>query len=367
LSELLSKIGEVADSIQSMKGDFNTRIGELERRAARARDHVPAKTGPSLGEMVIASDGFKELTSSFRGKTTLKFPNVESATITSGTDSTGATTSSGTSLVPAARVPGIIDPLVQQFSIRSLLPQTPTISSAVEVGVETGFTNAFRPVTETTTKPTSDIQFNLKSFPVRTLASIFKASRQIMDDAPMLASYINKRGTYGLKLVEEGQLLTGNGTNQNLSGLIPQASVYDDSRNSTGDDELRVLLHAISQASEASAPVTGIVLSVKDWYNILGIRDNMGRYLSAGPFSTTPPRIWGLPAIPSLSMNDGDFLVGSFGSGVGAEIFDRMGIEVLLSTEDGDNFSTNQVTIRVENRLTLATYRPEAFVSGSFS
>jgi HK97 family phage major capsid protein len=151
-----------------------------------------------------------------------------------------------------------------------------------------------------------------------------------------------------------------------LKGIIPQASLYDDSRNSTGDDELRVLLHAISQASEANAPVTGIVLSVKDWYNILGIRDNQGRYLSEGPFGVTAPRIWGLPAIPSQSMNDGEFLVGSFGSGVGAEIFDRMGVEVLLSTEDGDNFSTNQVTIRVEERTCIVTYRPEAFVSGSF-
>jgi HK97 family phage major capsid protein len=222
-------------------------------------------------------------------------------------------------------------------------------------------------VTETTTKPTSDLTFNLKPFQVRTLAHIFQVSRQIMDDAPMLASYINKRGVYGLKQVEEQQLLTGNNTGQNLHGLIPQATAYDDSRSSTGDDEARVLLHAISQAAEANAPITGIVISQKKWFDIMGIRDNQGRYLGEGPFGVTAPRIWGLPTVPSNSMAENDFLVGSFGSGIGAQIYDRMGVEVLLSSEHADNFVTNQLTVRIENRLTLVTYRPEAFVSGSFS
>lgn len=81
--------------------------------------------------------------------------------------------------------------------------------------METGYTNAARPVTETATKPQSDLTFNLVQFPVRTLAHVFQISRQIMDDAPGLASYINKRGTYGLKQVEEQQFLTGNNVGQN--------------------------------------------------------------------------------------------------------------------------------------------------------
>ncbi|WP_264755294.1 phage major capsid protein [Klebsiella michiganensis] len=40
-------------------------------------------------------------------------------------------------------------------------------------------------------KPKSDIKFELKSAPVRTIAHYFKASRQILDDAPGLASYID--------------------------------------------------------------------------------------------------------------------------------------------------------------------------------
>jgi HK97 family phage major capsid protein len=367
LSELLSKVTEVADSIKAMRGDFDTRIGELERRAARGDRAGNVSVGKSLGEMVTASDEFKELTSTFRGKALIKLPGAELATITSGTGTVGATTDAGTSLVPAARVPGIAEPLTQTFFVRNLIPALPTISNVVEATVETGYTNNARPVTESTTKPTSDLTFNLKPFPVRTLAHLFQCSRQILDDAPGLAAYINKRGVYGLKQVEEQQMLLGNNTGQALHGLIPQANAYDEGRTSTGDDEARVLLHAISQAAEANAPVTGIVISQKKWFDIMGIRDNQGRYLGEGPFGVTAPRIWGLPTVPSNSMAENDFLVGSFGSGVGAQIYDRMGIEVLLSTEHGTNFSDNEVTIRIENRTTLVCLRPEAFVAGSFS
>jgi HK97 family phage major capsid protein len=367
LSELTAKVTEIADRFKVVSGEHATRIDQLEKRAARGdRGNGSVSAAPSLGEMVVASDEFKELTSSFRGKALIKLPGVERADITSADTTVGAGRSAGTSLVPGARVPGIVDPLTQQFFVRDLIPALPTVSSAVEATVETGFTNSARPVTETTTKPKSDLTFNLVSFPVRTIAHVFQISRQIMDDAPGLAAYINKRGTYGLKQVEEAQLLTGNNVGQNLHGLIPQASAYDTGRSSTGDDEARILLHALSQAAEANAPVTGIVISQKDWFNILGIRDNQGRYLSDGPFGTTAPRIWNLPVVASNSMNAGEFLVGSFGSGVGAQIFDRMGVEVLISSEHGENFVNNELTVRIEERLTLATLRPEAFVSGSF-
>jgi Phage capsid family len=99
-------------------------------------------------------------------------------------------------------------------------------SNSVEWPVETSFTNNARPVTEGQGKPYSDLTFDLRSAPVRTISHMFKASRQILDDAPALASHINRRGTYGLQFVEEQQILTGNGTGQNVLGIVPQATAF---------------------------------------------------------------------------------------------------------------------------------------------
>jgi HK97 family phage major capsid protein len=59
------------------------------------------------------------------------------------------------------------------------------------------------------------------------------------------------------------------------------------------------------------------------------------------------------------------FLTGAFR--LGAQIFDRMSMEVLLSTENEDDFVRNMITIRAEERLALAVYRPQAFIYGSLS
>jgi HK97 family phage major capsid protein len=61
----------------------------------------------------------------------------------------------------------------------------------------------------------------------------------------------------------------------------------------------------------------------------------------------------------------GAFLVGSFR--FGATLYDRMGIEVLLSSENADDFEKNLLTMRAEQRLALAVKRPASFISGTFA
>ena len=108
----------------------------------------------------------------------------------------------------------------------------------------------------------------------------------------------------------------------------------------------------------------GIVLNPLDWRAIQGIKDSEGRYLSS-PFSELLERLWQMPIATSKAMDTGDFLVGSFQRG--AQIFDRMDTEVLISTEDRDNFIRNMVTVRAEERLAFIIKHPGAFVFGNFA
>jgi HK97 family phage major capsid protein len=317
-----------------------------------------------LGDHLVAAEQFKntDMTGGWRGAIRV---GVERADITSADTSVGAGRSAGTSLVPGMRVPGIVAPPNRQFTIRDLLAPGQTSSSSVEYVKEVGFTNNARPVTETTTKPKSDITFNMVTSPVRTLAHIFKASRQILDDAPGLASYINARGTYGLKYVEETQLLTGNGTGQNLNGIVPQATAFAPAFNADDEQGIDRLRLAVLQVVLAEYPASGFVLNPVDWARIELTKDSQGRYIVGNALSPIGPTLWNLPVVQTQAMASGEFLTGAFN--IAAQIFDRMGVEVLLSTENSTDFENNMCTIRVESRLALAVYRPEAFVAGDIS
>ena len=360
VARMIERLGE---KFESATNDLGARIGDLEKRAARLPDNDNyAGKRQDFAAVVMANDEVKRLTSDFRGKARVRLSG-EMAAITTAPATVGSNTSAATSLVPTQRQADIVTPAERRFFIRDLIATSPTTAGSIEYGKETGFTNNADVVSEGTTKPYSDLTFELQNAPVRTIAHMFKASRQILDDSPRLESYIRRRGVYGLKQAEDLQVFFGDGTGQNLDGIVPQATAYNTARSGVGDTELDILLHAISQVEEAEIPATGIVLSVYDWRRILGIKDGESRYLSNGPFGTTAPRIWDLPVYPTNTFANGQFLVGSFQ--YGAELFDRMEAEVLISTENADDFEKSLVSIRVENRVALAVSRPEAFIAGS--
>ncbi|WP_033855993.1 phage major capsid protein, partial [Acinetobacter sp. 25977_6] len=124
------------------------------------------------------------------------------------------------------RIPGIIAPPDRKLTIRDLLMQGRMDGNALEYVRETGFTNGAGMVAEGTKKPESDLKFDLVSTTAKVIAHYMKASRQILDDASQLQSYIDGRLRYGLAFKEEQQILNGDGTGQNLLGIIPQATAY---------------------------------------------------------------------------------------------------------------------------------------------
>lgn len=345
--ELLSKTGN----------DLTARMVELEQKLARGT-FGGGEVVKSYGEQLTDSDDFKALVAKGRGAARL---NVKAVTdITSATSGTGGVGDA----IQATRVPGIITQPNRPFTIRDLLMPGRTGSNAVEFVQESGFQNMAAAVAEGASKPQSDLSFELKTTTVKTIAHWFRASKQVLADIPLLQSYINGRAIYGLKYVEEAQLLAGDGTGQNLLGLIPQATAFNDAYRRTGDTPIDTLRHAILQVRVAEYRATGIVLNPVDWEGIELQKDSTGQYIWVNVTQGGVQVMWKLPVIDTNSMPQGEFLVGAMD--MGAQVFDREDAAVEVSTEDGDNFTKNLVTIRAEERLALAVYRPESFVHGSF-
>ncbi len=358
--EVSAELKEKTDKALSELGDVTTRLSDMEKRAAREKENGENEQ-KSLGELVVESAGFTngDLQGGARGSIRVK---ADRAAITTANTTVGAGRSPGTSLVPGDRRPGIIALPDRQLTIRDLVLPGQTSSGNVEYVKETGFTNNAAPVAEGAAKPYSDLTYDLASAPVRTIAHLFKASRQIMDDAPGLRSMIDGRARYGLRFVEENQLLNGSGTGQNIHGLVPQATAFNPAfaaADETGIDRLRL---AVLQVVLAEYPATAFVLNPIDWAKIELTKDAGGNYIIGNPQGSLTPTLWNLPVVSTQAMAAGEFLTGAFS--FAAQIFDRMDIEVLLSTENDKDFENNLVSIRAEERLAFAVYRPEAFVTG---
>lgn len=353
--ELSGKIKETADEALLKMNELTGQMTELEQKMARRGENDPEER-KSLGQRFVESEDVKSWleSSPTSGKADLR---VKADLTTLTTDADGSV---GDGAAPT-RLPGVQELAQRRMTVRDLLSQGRMDGNTIEYVQETGFNNNAAPVAEGATKPQSDIKLDLKSSSAKVIAHWMKASRQALDDVSFLRSMIDQRLIYGLSFAEENQLLNGDGTGQNLSGLVPNATAYSEAFAPTAGTAIDTMRLAMLQAALAEYPATGHVMNPTDWARIELTKDADGRYIIGNPQGTISPTLWGLPVVATQAMAVDKFLTGAFK--LGAQIFDRWDARVEAGFVDKD-FINNMVTLLAEERLALAVYRPEAFIYG---
>lgn len=358
-TETKAAVDKMASELNAMREAEKTlkaSLGDLEQHVAQMPLANAAKVAETVGHVVISNEALKSFAASVEGGKRVSVP-VNAALLS---------TDVADGVVEPQRLPGIDTAPKQRLFIRDLIAPGRTSSPAIFWVQQTGFTNAAKVVAEGTAKPYSDIEFATKITPVTTIAHMFKASKQILDDFAQLQSTVDAEMRYGLKYVEEQEILFGDGTGVHLHGIVPQASAFNPAftvESQSGIDDLRL---AMLQAQLARFPASGHVLHFIDWAKIELTKDSLGRYILANPAALTGPTLWGLPVVATeAAAFQGKFLTGAFNAA--AQLFDREDANVVISTENADDFEKNMISIRCEERLALAVKRPEAFIYGAFS
>lgn len=353
---LSASLKEQADEALIKMNELTEQVSGIEQKLSRGGGGGPERQ-KSLGENFITDEKVKAW---LEGDTPKGSMSVSmKASITSAT--TDAAGSAGAA-VDATRLPGVVMPPNRRMTIRDLLTPGQMDGNSLEYVRETGFTNNAAPVAEGALKPQSDIQLELVTTSAKVIAHTAKASRQILDDASQMRTYIDNRLRYGLAYVEETQLLNGDGTGQNLNGIVPQATAYSAAFAPTAETEIDKMRLAMLQAALAEYPATGMVMHPTDWARMELTKDSQGRYIIGNPQGSIAPTLWGLPVVATQAMTVDKFLVGAFA--LGAQLFDRWQARVEVATQNEDDFVKNMVTMLCEERLALAVYRPEAFIYG---
>ena len=268
-----------------------------------------------------------------------------------------------------SRFAEVYGPAHQRLSIRKLLPTIPTAASSVSFARELGYTNAAAVVAEGTAKPESDLTFELINKPIATIAHWVRASKQVLDDLPMLLRFIDAELRYGLARVEEAQLLNGSGSGGNLHGLFIAATAFaapTPISSIASPTEADVIRLALGQLESAGYTPTAIALHPAAWLMKIQLsKDGENRYLIGSPTSAAAPSLWNVPVVTSPALDADEFLVADLVAG--ATLVDRELSHIEFSDSDADNFTKNLITIRAEERVTLAITRPSALTKGSFS
>ena len=361
--KLKEQVDEALVKNNGILPELQAKLDELAQKVGRGGGNGQKQAEKTPGRQVVDSDAFKSFEGKKGDKVRIKIDGEFGLkSITSVVGSAGP-------MIDPQRLSGVVPLARRRMTIRGLLAAGRTNSNAVEFVRELVVTNnAAVQATEGAAKPESDITYELADAKVATIAHWIKVSKQALADADGLAAQIDSRLRYGLAYREELQLLAGSGTGGNIRGLVTAATAFASPIAAgviTAPNRMDVLRVAALQASVAEYQASGFVLNPIDWTTIELSKDGENRYIIGYPVSELGPTLWGLPVVATNAMTANNYLTGAFDQA--AQIFDREDPEVLMSTEDGSNFTTNMVTVLAEERLALAIYRGTALITGTLS
>jgi HK97 family phage major capsid protein len=371
LAESKSVANETRDEVRALADQHKELARKLDEEAEKRQEFEQTaltsmkgegKREPSWGKSLIDSEAFKAMADGAKHARV----NVKNTIIGEG----GSPQDPVDTLTPADRLPGIVPGAFRQLSVLDVVPMGTTNSNAVEYTRDSAWTNSAAETAENNAKPESSLTFELVSDPVRTIAHWLKASRQVLDDAPALESYIDRRLRHGLRQRLESQILTGNGTSPNIEGLTATGR-HTDFTAASGANRLDSLNRAKYDVIGADFMATHYFVNPADWSEIELLKAGSGNEYAAANGNAVgyianglQPLAWGLPVIANNNVTSGEFFCVDINSMM---LMMRQGAVVEMFEQDDTNVQSNLVTIRAELRAALAVFQPTAIRYGSFN
>jgi HK97 family phage major capsid protein len=356
---------EMKSQIEKQKGEIERvieQVQKLEEKGIKLRSQ-PGEA-KSFIDLVKNDDAYKSLQAK-----SVSLADIEVTKSDMASMKEMKVTSAG---IVAPNYDPVIQPGIrQELRIRDLLTTVPVSGQNYTYFKENLHTRGAAPVAEGGLKPTSNVTFTTQTDRVKKIAVWMPVTDEALDDVPQLMAYLQELLRYDLKLEEERQILKGDGTGENLNGLMTQATVYDATLTKAGDTAIDLVRRAIYQVRKQSMlSADGIVMTELDWMNIELQKDGENRYLFANLQGLVTPVLWGRPVVTSDSVDEGDvdtggeFLVANFARS--SVLFDRMSFLFKMGLIN-DQFIKNELALLVEERLGLGVRRREGLVKGRFA
>lgn len=269
----------------------------------------------------------------------------------------------------------VIPTMEEAFHVRNILSRGSTSGNTVYFPKALGKTGTGpdtwdynrTTIASTVAKPSFEMTFGSVSAPVKWIAGILRLPVEMLEDLPWLSSYLSTYAPIELLKVEDDQILNGAGAGNDINGIINTATAYNGTY-TVGVE--RIIDAAYGQLGQANFDMpTNVLLNPRDIVSIiLNKASTSGEYnLPEGAVGIVGGRlqIGGLTVNKTNKIAQGDFLVGDFVRG--ASLITRSPAQLRFFEQDSDNVQKNMITVRIEERIALAKFYENAFITGALT
>lgn len=266
---------------------------------------------------------------------------------------------SGLSVANVQLLPGIVPIPKRKLHVRDIMQTGRMTTSDLHFLKETSVDGAPTAVAEAAQRAQMDVNYIESVAPSQFISAYVKISRKSLDDITALRASLAARLLEEYLKAEDAQILTGNATGSNLSGLLHGTNSFTYA--GTGANAAEILIDSIASIEENDHQATAILMRPNAWAAIAKISstgNTAGIYSLPGLGSITMQNgvlhINDCPVYKTTAMLAGEALTGDFVNG--AMLFLREDPIVEFFDQDGTNVQTNQVTVRVQARVALPIF-----------
>jgi HK97 family phage major capsid protein len=191
---------------------------------------------------------------------------------------------------------------------------------------------------------------------VKTIAEWVPVTKRALADVAQLEGLINDQLAADVAEAEEDQILNGNSSGENFTGINNTSSIQTQAWSTDLFTTVRKGVTKLRTVGRVNP--TALVLNPADAEAIDLLKDGENRYYYGGPSQIGQRTLWGVPVVESESQASGTGLLGDFSKAV---LWDREQTTVTMTDSHADFFVRNLVAVLAEERLAFGVTRPTAF------
>ncbi len=254
----------------------------------------------------------------------------------------------------------LVEGATRPVQVTDLIPVFPIRQPSFVYMEETTRTHASAEKAEGVAYAESTFVWTQKTSPVQKITDSIPVTDEQLEDEMQVRSLLEQRLAFGLRQRLDLQILVGDGTAPNLSGILDVSGIQTQAKGT--DPVIAAFMKALTKVRfTGRASPSGAVFHPNDWQDVVLTQTSQGDYLFGNPFQGPGPQsLLGIPVALSDAITENTAIVVDFRNFT--RLDDRRGVMVQTGYV-GSQFTEGKITLRADLRAAFTVTRPAAVCS----